>query len=35
MGKVPTPEMGRSFVQSVTTAAHTAGAKESADDSKK
>lgn len=36
LGKVPTPEMARSFVQSVTTAARVAGAKESADnDSKK
>jgi lipid-binding SYLF domain-containing protein len=35
LGKVPTPEMARSFVQSVTSAAHTAAAKESADDSKK
>src|SRR5690348_17218111 len=35
LGKVPTPEMARPFVQSVTTAAHAAGAKESADDSKK
>src|SRR5690349_7803031 len=36
LGKVPTPDMARSFVQSVTTAAHAAGAKESADnDSKK
>jgi lipid-binding SYLF domain-containing protein len=31
LGKVPTPEMARPFVQSVTTAAHTAAAKESAD----
>jgi lipid-binding SYLF domain-containing protein len=31
LGKVPTPEMAQSFVHSVTTAAHAAGAKESAD----
>src|ERR1700757_526227 len=36
LGKVTPPGMARSFVQSVTTAAHVAGAKESADnDSKK
>ena len=36
LGKVPTPEMAKPFVQSVTTAAHMAAAQEATDnDSKK
>lgn len=35
LGKVPTPEVARPFVQSVSAAAHSAVAKEAADDVKK
>src|SRR5712671_1016034 len=35
LGKVPTPEMAKPFVQSVSKAAHSAGAKEAADNDAK
>ena len=35
LGKVPTPEVARPFVQSVTKAAHVAGAKEASDTAEK